>query len=128
MRYVTTLACVLLAWVSQAQQNVGITVRHAPYVVSSVSSKTEIGHAPCKYCGTWIRYDRTYKWDVYNHVWNETTRNVPDTCRKCATGDRSQEKLNRRERELDRKIEYLEAKKRIESKERQVQRLRKMSR
>jgi len=100
------------------QQSVDVTVRHAPYVVSSVSSKSEKAWAACTYCGSKTSYDRTYRWDPYNHKWIENTDpdKIPNVCRKCRPKLRDQEKLDQRERELDRKIKYESSKARIKQK------------
>ena len=68
------LTCVLTPLLSFAQGNgnVNVTIRHAPYDVVSVRHKTERGDAPCKYCSSTIRYDRTFKWDSDKHEWVET--------------------------------------------------------
>lgn len=128
-------AIALLAWasgvlVAHAAQELDVTVRRAPYVISSVSTKSEKAWAPCKFCGSKTSYERTYKWDVYNHVWCETTSasSVPDVCRKCRVRVRDQEKLDRRERELDSKIEYQETKSRIRQKQERLRQLRQESR
>jgi len=105
-----------------------LTVRHAPYVVSTNSSKTEKDWTKCRYCGSKISYERKYKWDVYNSKWIETTAEVPEACRLCKSKDRAQEKLDREEAKLDREIERLETKQRIESKERRLRQLRKQTR
>ena len=44
----------ILASCGFAQQQ-EIVVRQAPYVVSSVSTKTERGETTCRYCSTQIR-------------------------------------------------------------------------
>lgn len=100
------------------QQSVDVTVRHAPYVVSTVSSKSEKAWAACTYCGSKTSYDRTYRWDPYNHKWIENTDpdKVPNVCRKCRAKVRDQEKLDMRERDLDRKIRYESTKARIRQK------------
>jgi len=105
-----------------------LTVRRAPYVVSTVSSKSEKAWTECKYCGSKVGYERTYKWDVYNHKWIETTGEAPETCRSCKSKDKDQAKLDRKEAELDRDIEYLKTKQRIDAKEKKLQRLRKQAR
>lgn len=105
-----------------------LTIRRAPYVVSTVSSKTEKDWATCKYCGSKTSYERTYKWDVYNHKWVETTENVPEVCRSCKPKEKAQQKLDREEAKLDREIEYYETKQRIDQKEKKLLRLRKATR
>ena len=117
----------LVAFAAQSE-NVDVTVRHAPYVISSVSSKSEHGWAECKYCGSKISYTRTYRWDVYNHVWIETTQEVPTTCRKCKGLDKDKKKLDREEAALDRKIEYEQTKRRIDRKKNTLKRLRQQNR
>jgi len=111
-----------------AETTADLTIRHAPYVVSTVSTKSEKAWADCKYCGSRISYDRTYKWDVYNHKWVETTEVVPNCCRSCKSKDKAQAKLDREEAKLDRDIEYYETKQRIDEKEKQLQHLRKTTR
>jgi len=111
-----------------ADTTADITVRRAPYVVSTVSSKSEKEWTTCKYCGTKISYERTYKWDVYNHKWIETTESVPEVCRSCKPKDKAKQKLDREEARLDREIEYYETKQRIEDKEKKLRRLRKATR
>jgi len=123
-----TLAANSMLWLPAVADTTDLTIRHAPYVVSTVSSKSENAWAECRYCGRKIRYERTYRWDVYNKEWVETTKEVPDVCRSCKTRDRAQQKLDREEAKLDRDIEYLETKQRIEDKEAKLRRLRKQTR
>lgn len=110
--------------------NVNVTVRRAPYVVPSVSTRSERGSAPCKYCNSSIRYDRKYKWDVDAHEWVETTdpASIPEVCRTCRQKEKDQEKLNKEERRLDRDIEYQQTKGRIDKKRSTLRRLRKANR
>lgn len=117
------------AGILPAQQQ-EVVVRHAPYVVSSVSSKTDRGQTTCSTCSTKIRYDRTYRWDVYNHVWIETTDKdkIPKFCKKCGRLEKEQEMLNREEQALDNKIEYENTKSRINVKKRKLARLRRANR
>jgi len=122
------VAVILLLSVSVRAESTDLTIRHAPYVVSTVSSKSENAWAECRYCGGKVRYERTYRWDVYNKEWVETTKSVPDTCRSCKSKDAAQRKLDREEAKLDRDIEYLETKQRIEAKEAKLRRLRKQTR
>ena len=126
------LACVLVSLFSFAQgnDNVNVTIRHAPYDVVSVRHKTERGDAPCKYCSSTIRYDRTFKWDSDKHEWVETTdkSKIPDVCRNCQRAEKEQEKLNKQERRLDRDIERQETKGRIEKKKGILGRLRRSNR
>ena len=123
------VVCCSLAFCLVAKgENTTVTVRRQPYVVSEVSSKSEIDHAPCKYCGSSIRYERTYRRDPYTHEWKETTEKVPDTCRKCQSKEKAQEKLDREERQLDQKIDYLKTKQRIDSKKKRLSRLRQSTR
>lgn len=128
MMRIPALSLLLLAVPAVAETTADITVRRAPYVVSSVSSKKEKAWATCKYCGSKISYERTYDWDVYNHKWVEKTSEVPETCRLCKSKDKAQAKLDRAEAKLDRDIEYLETKQRIDDKERKLRRLRKQTR
>ena len=118
------------AFPALAERNVNLTVRHAPYDVPNVSSKSEIAHKPCQYCGSSVSYERKYRWNTVRHEWVETTKaeNVPTTCRKCSQKAKDQAKLDRKENELDRKIEYEKTKSRIPSKERKLQRLRNANR
>ena len=126
------LACVLVSLLSLAQgnDNVNVTIRHAPYDVVSVRHKTERGDAPCKYCATTIRYDRTFKWNSDTHEWVETTKksDIPTVCRQCQQAEKAQEKLNKQERSLDRDIEYQETKSRIGKKKATLNRLRRSNR
>jgi len=122
------VAALAFAGVAFAETTADLTVRHAPYVVSTVSTKSKKAWAECKYCGKKVGYERTYKWDVYNHKWIETTEEVPETCRSCKGKDKAQAKLGREEAKLDRDIEYLETKQRIDEKEKKLQRLRKTTR
>jgi len=87
-----------------------------PRLVPSVSSKTEGAWATCRWCAGKIRYQRTYKWDAYAREWIETTKEVPDTCRKCKSKDKEIERLNREEMNLDRKLAVRETKARIAEK------------
>lgn len=127
MMRILALSLLLLA-VPAVAETTDLTIRHAPYVVSTVSSKSEKAWAECKYCGKKVSYERTYKWDVYNHKWVETTAEVPETCRSCKSKDKGQSKLDREEAKLDRDIEYLETKQRIDAKEQKLRRLRKQTR
>lgn len=104
------------------------TIRRAPYVVTTNSSKSEKDWAKCRYCGSKISYERKYKWDVYNREWVETTSEVPEVCRSCKSKERAQEKLDREEAKLDRDIRQLETKQRISAKERKLRQLRKQTR
>jgi len=123
-----TCAAMVVLSLSAVAETTDLTIRYAPYVVSTVSSKSEKAWAECKYCGKKVSYERTYKWDVYNKEWVETTKEVPETCRSCKSKDKAQQKLDRKENSLDRDIEYYETKKRIEDKESQLRRLRKQTR
>jgi len=127
MRRIVAIALLPLAVLADTPA-ADITVRRAPYVVSTVSSKSESAWATCKYCGSKISYERTYKWDVYDHKWVETTEAVPEVCRKCKPKETQQAKLDREEARLDREIKILETKQRIDEKERQLRRLRKVTR
>ncbi len=124
--------CVLVSVVSFARGNdsVSVTMRHAPYDVVSVRHKTERGDAPCKYCSSTIRYDRKFEWNSDTHEWVETTdkSKIPDVCRNCQQAEKAQEKLNKRERCLDRDINYQETKGRIEKKKGILNRLRRSNR
>ena len=110
--------------------NVNVTVRRAPYVVPTVSTRSDCGSAPCKYCNSSIRYDRKYKWDVDAHEWVETTdpAAIPEVCRTCRQKEKDLEKLNKEERRLDRDIEYQQTKGRIDKKRSTLRRLRKANR
>lgn len=125
------LMCVLMPLLSFAQgNNVNVTIRRAPYDVVSVRHKTERGDAPCKYCSSTIRYDRKFEWNNDTHEWVETTdkSKIPDVCRKCQQEEEAQEKLDKQERVLDRKIEYQETKSRIGKKKGILNRLRRSNR
>lgn len=125
------LMCVLMPLLSFAQgNNVNVTIRRAPYDVVSVRHKTERGDAPCKYCSSTIRYDRKFEWNNDTHEWVETTdkSKIPDVCRKCQQEEEAQEKLDKQERVLDRKIEYQETKGRIQKKKGILNRLRRSNR
>ena len=119
-----------LAFLATAAEDVNVTIRRAPYDVPNVSSKSEIAHKPCQYCGSSVSYERKYRWDTVRHEWIETTdaSKVPTTCRKCRQKEKAQEKLDQRERELDRRIEVEKTKSRISSKERKLKRLRNANR
>lgn len=125
------LMCVLMPLLSFAQgNNANVTIRRAPYDVVSVRHKTERGDAPCKYCSSTIRYDRKFEWNNDTHEWVETTdkSKIPDVCRKCQQEEEAQEKLDKQERVLDRKIEYQETKGRIQKKKGILNRLRRSNR
>jgi len=122
------LAAMFLLSAATMAETTDLTIRTAPYVVSTVSSKSEKAWAQCKYCGKKVGYERTYKWDVYNKEWVETTKEVPEVCRSCKSKDKAQEKLDREEAKLDREIECLETKQRIDAKEAKLRRLRKQTR
>ena len=120
----------LFAFVAMAAEDVNVTIRRAPYDVPNVSSKSEIAHKPCEFCGSSVSYERKYRWDTVRHEWIETTRaeNVPSACRKCRQKEKDKAKLDRRENELDRRIEYEKTKSRISAKEKQLKRLRNANR
>lgn len=120
----------LFAFGAIAAEDVNVTIRHAPYDVPNVSSKSEIAHKPCQYCGSSVSYERKYRWDTVRHEWIETTKleNVPSACRKCKQKEKDKAKLDQRENELDRRIEYEKTKSRISSKERKLERLRNANR
>ena len=105
-------------------RTVDVNIRHYPTDVPSVSSKSERATTCCSRCGTSIRYDRTHVWDTRGHCWVETTKEVPELCRKCQQQEKAQEKLNREERKLDAEINYLETKTRIREKKARAARLR----
>ena len=120
----------LFAFVAMAAEDVNVTIRRAPYDVPNVSSKSEIAHKPCDFCGSSVSYERKYRWDTVRHEWIETTKseNVPAACRKCKQKEKDKAKLDQRENELDRRIEYEKTKSRISSKERKLERLRNANR
>ena len=124
------IAALLFALVATAAEDVNVTIRHAPYDVPNVSSKSEIAHKPCQYCGSQVSYERKYRWNTVLHEWIETTKpeDVPSACRKCKQKEKDKEKLDRRENELDRRIEYEKTKSRISSKEKKLERLRNANR
>ena len=124
------ILAVMFAPVVTVAEDVNVTIRRAPYDVPNVSSKSEIAHKPCQYCGSSVSYERKYRWDTVRHEWIETTdaSKVPTTCRKCRQKEKDKAKLDQRENELDRKIEYEKTKSRISSKERKLQRLRNANR
>lgn len=93
-----------------------VRVVREPWRVSTVSSKTEHGWTTCRWCAKKISYDRTYKWDPYDREWIETTREVPDSCRKCKSRDKEMERLRREEDNIDRKLELKETRKRVAEK------------
>lgn len=133
--FFVALACVAVLLVSLplAAQEVtrsDVTIRHAPHVVSTVSSKTEKGRATCMYCSSTMWYDRKFKWDVYSHEWVETTKSssIPQVCRACRQKEKDQERLDKEELELDRKIDYYETKSRISKKRSRLRQLRKETR
>ena len=119
-----------LAFAATASEDVNVTIRHAPYDVPNVSSKSEIAHKPCQYCGSSVSYERKYRWDAVRHEWIETTKGdaVPTACRKCKQKEKSREMLERQENELDRKIEYEKKKSRVSSKKKKLERLRNANR
>ena len=127
---VLAILIALFAFVAMAAEDVNVTIRRAPYDVPNVSSKSEIAHKPCQYCGTSVSYERKYRWDTVRHEWIETTKseNVPSACRKCKQKEKDKAKLDQRENELDRKIEYEKTKSRISSKEKRLERLRNANR
>ena len=124
------IAALLFALVATAAEDVNVTIRRAPYDVPNVSSKSEIAHKPCQYCGSQVSYERKYRWNTVLHEWIETTKpeDVPSACRKCKQKEKDKEKLDRRENELDRRIEYEKTKSRISSKEKKLERLRNANR
>jgi len=124
---VLLLAALLLSPPVMAE-SADLTIRYAPHVVSTVSSKSEKAWAKCRYCGKKVGYERTFRWDVYNKEWIETTKEVPESCRSCSSKDAAQEKLDREEAKLDRDIKYVKTKQRISQKEATLQRLRKETR
>lgn len=130
MKRISALIAFAVAVAAQAQEAVNVTIRHAPYDVPNVSSKTERATVLCQYCGSKVKYDRKYRWDTVKHEWYETTKaeNVPSACSKCRRKEKDKEKLDQKENELDRKIEIEKKKSRISSKERKLQRLRNANR
>ena len=110
--------------------DVNVTIRRAPYDVPSVSTRSDRGSVPCKYCDATIRYDRKSKWDVANHEWVEVTdpAKVPQVCKKCRQKEKDQERLDKEERRLDRDIEYQQTRGRIDQKRTTLRRLRKATR
>lgn len=94
-----------------------IRVVHEPRLVPMVSSKSEWAWAKCGWCGANIHYTRTYRWDVYGKKWDETTKDVPELCRKCEKERAGQKKLEKEEARLDRKIEKLDTQRRIKEKQ-----------
>ena len=120
----------LFAFAAMAAEDVNVTIRHAPYDVPNVSSKSEIAHKPCQYCGSSVSYERKYRWDTVRHEWIETPKpeNVPSACRKCKQKEKDKVKLDQRENELDRRIEFEKTKSRISSKEKKLERLRNANR
>ena len=127
---VLAILIVLFAFVATAAEDVNVTIRHAPYDVPNVSSKSEIAHKPCDFCGSSVSYERKYRWDTVRHEWIETTKaeNVPSACRKCKQKEKDKAKFDQRENELDRRIEYEKTKSRISSKEKKLKRLRNANR
>ena len=127
---VLAILIALFTFAAMAAEDVNVTIRHAPYDVPNVSSKSEIAHKPCQYCGSSVSYERKYRWDTVRHEWIETTKaeNVPSACRKCRQKEKDKAKLDRRENELDRRIEIEKTKSRISSKERKLKRLRNANR
>lgn len=130
LKFVFAVVAVAVSVAVRAQQNVNVTIRHAPYDVPNVSSKTERATVLCKYCGSKVKYDRKYRWDAVKHEWIETTdaSTVPTSCRKCRREEKDSEKLEREENELDRRIEVEKTKSRISSKKNKLQRLRNANR
>ena len=124
------IAVAMFAFVAMAAEDVNVTIRRAPYDVPNVSSKSEIAHKPCDFCGSSVSYERKYRWDTVRHEWIETTtpENVPSACRKCKQKEKEQTKLDQCERELDRRIELETKKARISSKEKKLKRLRNANR
>ena len=132
-RKTVTIVAMSLAVVGAAiaqDGNVNVTIRHAPYDVPNVSSKSERATVRCQYCGSKVKYDRKYRWDAVKHEWILTTKpeDVPSACRKCQQKESEKEKLDRRENELDRKIEVEKTKSRVSSKEKKLKRLRNANR
>jgi len=91
-----------------------------PRLVPSVSSKTEGAWSSCRWCGGKVRYSRTYRWDPYGREWIETTKDVPTTCRKCKSKDKSVERVCREEAVLDRKLALKGEKARVAEKRQQL--------
>jgi len=107
---------VLTAYNATAWPEPVVRVVHEPWQVSSCSSKSEHAWAHCTWCNCKISYERTYRWNVYNREWIESTTKVPELCRKCQVKQKEREKLAREEANLDRKIEERETKARIAKK------------
>lgn len=93
-----------------------VRVVREPRQVTTCSSKSEHAWTHCEWCGGKIGYQRTYKWDVYEREWVETTQNVPPLCRTCKSKHKTREKLAREEASLDRKLEEKETRARIAAK------------
>ena len=127
---VLAILIALFTFAAMAAEDVNVTIRRAPYDVPNVSSKSEIAHKPCDFCGSSVSYERKYRWDTVRHEWIETTKpeNVPSACRKCKQKEKGKVKLDQRENELDRRIEFEKTKSRISSKERKLERLRNANR
>jgi len=93
-----------------------LRVVHEPQQVPTCSSKTETSISACQWCGSRMICERTYKWDVYEREWIETTKPSAELCRKCKAEQKEREKLARKEAELDRKLDTKATKDRIAEK------------
>lgn len=130
-RFLLVLLCaIVFGMACLGDSAVNVTIRRAPYVVPSVSTRSDRGSTPCKYCNATMRYDRKYKWDVDKHEWVETTdpATIPEVCKTCLQKEKYKEKLDKEERRLDRDIEYQQTKGRIDKKRSTLKRLRKANR
>ena len=113
---ITATAAIAMVTTASAWSQPVLRVVHEPRLVTTCSSKSEKDWAPCTWCGSKTSYERTYKWDVYNREWIETTKSVPELCRKCQSKQKSRDRLAREEASLDRKLEEKAARVRVAQK------------
>lgn len=86
-----------------------------------VSSKSEGAWSNCRYCQSKVHYTRTWRRNMSDGSWIETTGSVPVHCRDCAKKVKELDKYAAEEARLDLKLAKEDAKLRIREKRRLLQ-------
>lgn len=107
---------VFLAGMAFAEHDRTVRLVLEPRRIYQVSSKTEGAWSSCRYCQSKVRYDRTWRRDMTNGAWIETTPSVPDVCRSCKQKERELDRYAAEEARLDLKLAKKDAKARIRAK------------
>lgn len=89
-----------------------------PNRIYQVSSKTERAWSTCRMCQAKVRYTRTWRRNMSDGSWIETTSSVPVHCRDCEHKVRELDKYAAEEARLDLKLAKKDAKERIRAKRR----------